>query len=397
VSAAFDHASEKSLRAEIRALLAALVPESISLTHSDLGYGFGGWSPAFLRRVGEMGWIGTLWPEELGGRNLPPRALWVLLTELASQRAPAEALFYSLAVGQCIVNYGTPELQAEFLPRVLAGEVTFSEALSEPDSGSDLLSLRTSAREESDHFVLDGQKIWTSNGAFSDFAMVVVRTSSDGPKAKSISTFIVDLDAPGVTRRPIRDLTGEPSYSEIFFDRVKVPRTHLLGARDRGLAQVLDALEWDRFWARCVKAPFLRRELEDVVAWVHTARGSGAARWDSEWVRLALADISMDIEVCDALFEDALESYGSTTTDTSADVAAAKMFADALGQRFYEVAADVLGAYGGLSDANSDAPFSGRVWRNGLNAHGLRIAGGTPEIQEATVATRGLGLPKARS
>jgi alkylation response protein AidB-like acyl-CoA dehydrogenase len=397
MTAAFDQASEAALRAEVHALLDSLAPESVPLTHSDLGYGFGGWSPAFLRRVGEMGWIGTLWPEELGGRNLPPRALWVLLQELAYQRAPAEALFYSLAVGQCIVNYGTPELHTEFLPRVLAGQVTFSEALSEPDSGSDLLSLRTTAREESDHFVLDGQKIWTSNGAFSDFAMVVVRTSADGPKARSISTFIVDLNAPGVTRNPIRDLTGEPSYSEIFFDRVEVPRTHLLGTRDGGLAQVLDALEWDRFWARCVKAPFLRRELEDLVAFVRTPPGVGAAPWDSEWVRLALADLSMDIEVCDALFEDALGSYGSTATDTSADVAAAKMFADALGQRFYEVAADVLGLYGGLSDAHPDAPFSGRVWRNGLHAHGLRIAGGTPEMQEATVATRGLGLPKARS
>ena len=149
-------------------------------------------------------------------------------------------------------------------------------------------------------------------------------------------------------------------------------------------------------WARCVKAPFLRRELEDLCAFAKTPRGASGTSWDKEWVRLAIADLSIDIDVCDALFEDALESYGSAA-DTSADVAAAKTFADALGQRFYEVAAEVLGLYGALSDASPDAPFLGRVWRNGLNAHGLRIAGGTTEIQEATIATRGLGLPKARS
>jgi alkylation response protein AidB-like acyl-CoA dehydrogenase len=392
----FDEQAEANLRAEIGALMASLPPDALALTHPDLGYGFGGWSPHFLRLIGEKGWIGTLWPEELGGLAWPPRALWVLLRELAYQRAPAEALFYSLAVGHCIVTYGTPELQRDFLPRVLAGEVTFSEALSEPDSGSDLLSLRTSARDESGCFVLDGQKIWTSNGAFSDFAMVVARTSSEGPRARSISTFIVDLQAPGVTRRPILDLTGQPSYSEIFFDQVEVPYTHLLGTLNGGLAQVLDALEWDRLWARCVKAPFLRRELEDLQALAKTSPGPAGAPWEHEWVRLALADLAMDIEVCDGLFEDALESYGSRR-DISADVAAAKMFADALGQRFYEVAADVLGLSGGLSDVHPGAPFGGRLWRNGLYAHGLRIAGGTPEIQEATVATRGLGLPKARS
>jgi len=403
--AGFTDDDEARLVAEVRAVLADPVAEAggvgaavvgepglRGMDHADLGYGFGGWSRSFLRQAGARGWISLLWPAGLGGAALPPRALWVLLHELAYGGAPAEALFYSLAVGQCLVDFATPELQRELLPKVAAGEVAFSEALSEPDAGSDLLSLRTFARRDGDHYVVNGQKVWTSNGAISDMAMVIVRTSTEGPRGRAISTLIIDLDAPGVTRRAIPDITGEPSYAELFFDDVVVPATSLLGTEGGGMAQVLAALEWDRFWARSVKAPFLRRELDDLVAFL-----KGASAWDDESVRLAVAELAVDIEVCDALFADALDRYGVPGADLSADAAAGKTFADALGLRFYEMAEDVLGLAGALSPARPDAPLGGRLWRNGLCAHGLRIAGGTPEVQESTVATRGLGLPRARS
>jgi len=400
----FTADDEARLVADVRAVLADAAAGAEEVDHSDLGYGFGGWSRSFLRLAGAQGWISLLWPAEVGGAALPPRALWVLLHELAYRRAPAEALFYSLAVGQCLVDFGTPELQRVLLPKVAAGEVAFSEALSEPDAGSDLLSLRTVARRDGDRYVVNGQKVWTSNGAFSDLAMVVVRTATDGPRGRAISTLMIDLDAPGVTRRAIPDVNGEPSYAELFFDDVVVPASALLGEEGGGLAQVLAALEWDRFWARSVKAPFLRRELDDLVAVLQqpgagglSGDPAGGAAWDDESVRLAVAELAVDIEACDALFASALDRYGAPGVDLSADAAAAKMFADALGLRFYEMAEDVLGLAGALPDSRSDAPLGGRLRRRGLSAHGLRIAGGTPEIQESTVATRGLGLPRARA
>jgi alkylation response protein AidB-like acyl-CoA dehydrogenase len=386
----FDVEAERIFRAEIQQFLVEHPVDLFPTMHGDLGYGFGAWSTPFLRAAGKQGWIGLLWPAELGGSDLPPRALWTLLSELAYGRAPAEALFYSLAVGQCIVNYGSPELQQQLLPPLLAGEITFAEALSEPDAGSDLFSLRTSAREQGNSFIIQGQKMWTSNGATADYAMIVARTSLQQPGHRGISTFIVDLRDLRVERRPLLDANGEPSFSEIFFNDLEVPASWLLGQREGAIAQVLDALAWDRFWARSTKAPFLRRELEDLCMVSRSPLPSGEVLWDHEWVRLAVAEMATDIEVCDALCEETLPLYDSGR-DTSAAFAAVKVFSDELGQRFYQLALEVLGLRAELP-ADAHSSFTDRVWLYAMAAHGVRIAGGTPEMQQSTMATRGLGL-----
>jgi alkylation response protein AidB-like acyl-CoA dehydrogenase len=379
---------EAAIRAEVAALLRATPAEALACAHADLGYGFGSWSPQFLRRLGEAELIGLAWPVYAGGRGLPPRASYVLLQELASARAPAEALLYTLAVGQCIYTVGNPQLQEEFLEPMRTGVVTFAEALSEPGAGSDLLALRTSARPDGEDWIVSGQKIWTSNGAVADYALVAVRTDTAAPRHKGISAFIIDLNAPGVQRNAILDATGEPSFAQIFFDDVRVPGHHLVGALHGGIIAVLEALEWDRLFGRCVKAPFLRRELADVVAHV-----VAAGRWDDQHVRDELARLATEIEVCDALFERALSSMENSGRSAAAEVSMAKLFADELGQRFYETVAGLLGPEAAL--APGAAPLDGRVARGALSAHGLLLAGGAPDIQRVTVATRGLGLARA--
>lgn len=384
---------EAQWRDRVRALLAAEPPESFAREHNDLGYGFGAFSRAFLHRLGELGWIDRAWPVAAGGGGEPPRARYALLHELAYGRAPAEALFYTLAVAHCIYTHGSEALQRDLLPIMAKGEVTFAEAFTEPESGSDLLSLRTSAEDCGDYFKLSGQKIWTSNGHLADYALVAARTNPAARRHRGVSMFIVDLRSAGVERRGISDVTGEASFSEIFFDGVSVPSHHLVGARDGALQVILDALEWDRLWARCVKAPYLRRELEDLVAYAKRDAGGVPPPWTRESIRSALADLAVRIEVCDALFEQALSSLERHGRSMVAEVSMAKMFADELGQSFYRTAVDVLGSRASLDARDDQAPLGGRIANGSLTAHGLMLAGGTPEMQRSTIATRALGFP----
>lgn len=379
-------------REAVRDALAADPPHGHHVAHADLGYGFGAWSPEFLQFAGRAGWISATWPKDVGGGGEPPSVRFAILQELAYGRAPAEALFYSLAVAHCIYTHGNRELQDELLGPIASGEITFAESFSEPGAGSDLFALSTRATDTGVHFQLDGQKIWTSNGAFADFALVAARTGGDAGSHRGISMFVVDLRDTGVERRPIEDITGEPSFSEIFFDGVVVPHHRLVGTVDGGLPVLLDALEWDRLWARCVKAPFLRRELEDLITQLQL---TGTARdWQDESVRHEVGKLAVRIDVCDAMFEHAvLEIEAGNATDTAA-ISWAKIFADDLGQRFYRTASDLLGlAAAGTTEMGQ---FSGleRFGHLSLAAHGLILAGGTPEIQRATIASRGLGLPK---
>ncbi len=377
-------------RLEVRAFLADKPPDEFPCAHGDLGYGFGAWSTEFLRALGDNGLIGITWPEEAGGRNRSLQDWHILLSELAYARAPAEALFYTEAVGFLIRMFGSEGVRTSFLPRMLSGEITFAEALSEPGAGSDLLALRTKAVEDADDYVVDGQKIWISNGWIADYALLAARTDPEAPRHLGISVFLVDLTSEGITRRPIEDLVGFPSFAEIFFDGVRIPKRKLIGDKNKGFQHILDLLEWDRLWGRSVKPPFLRRELHDLIEYCKNTQRSGRSLWEDPAVRSSLAGLLTEIEVSDAMFRRAVDVVDRTGKSVGHEVSMAKVFADELGQRFYRAAADILGLVG----QSTSAPLEGRIARGALTAHGVLLAGGSPEVQRITIATRGLGLPR---
>ena len=387
--------AEDALRHEVRAFIRDEPPEQFACQHGDLGYGFGAWSSQYLRRLGDKGWLGLTWPREIGGQGRSARDLFLLFQELAYGRVPAEAFIYTQAVGYSIFKFGNEQLIAELIPGMLSGRISVAEALSEPNSGSDLLSLGTSAIEDGDSYVLDGQKTWISNGWMADYALTAARTDLEAPRHKGISVLMVDLNAPGVVRRPILDLAGEPSFSEIFLEGVRIPKHYLVGVKNRGLQQILDALEWDRFWGRCVKAPYLKRELEDLVSYCKQTARNGKLLWEDVSVRRKLGGLAVDVEVCDALFLRALSALEASTHQVGHAVSMAKLFADELGQRFFECGVQLLGLYGQLTQESKWTPLQGRVARGYLSSHGVLLAGGTPEIQRITIATRGLGLPRS--
>ncbi|MFV0524502.1 MAG: acyl-CoA dehydrogenase family protein [Acidimicrobiales bacterium] len=206
-----------------------------------------GFSKEFARIMSREGWIGMGWPEEFGGRNRPPIERLVVAEEMISAGAPIAAMWFAdRQMGPTLISYGTPDQRAEYLPAMLAGETTWCIGMSEPDSGSDLASLVTSAQRDGDEFVVNGQKIWTSFGDVADYVYLICRTSKDGPPHKGISEIIVPMDSPGIEVRPITDMIRNRHFCEVYFTDVRVPVENLVGVEGDAFKQTMRQLEHER-------------------------------------------------------------------------------------------------------------------------------------------------------
>jgi alkylation response protein AidB-like acyl-CoA dehydrogenase len=284
-------------------------------------------------------------------------------------------------------------LQHEVLPRIARGEVTFWQGFSEPNSGSDLLSLQTHAVHDGDDYVLNGRKIWSSHAGIGTYGLVIARTNAQAPRHQGLSMFVVSNDTPGLDIRPIRSMTGEVYHYEVFLDAVRVPKDLLLGKEDEGFLQLLKGLDTDRFWGRFYKAPALKRLLQDLVAYANTTQRHGRPLAADPVVRRQLASLATDIEVLRMLFyrngwlirEDLPTPYESALN---------KVFADETGQKLAALGMELLGLYGPLKPGSRWARLHGKIQHIYQTSLGHTIAGGTSEVLRTTVAIRGLGLPR---
>lgn len=206
-----------------------------------------GYSKEFARELGRLGWIGMTWPTEHGGGGRPPIDRLIVGEELIAAGAPIAAMWFAdRQMGPTLIRYGRPDQQATFLPGILSGETTWCIGMSEPDSGSDLASLRTSARRDGDAWVINGRKIWTSFGAVAEFIYLICRTSNDGPPHRGISEIIVPMSTPGIEVHPITDMTGNRHFCEVAFTDVRVPLDHLVGTEGEAFRQTMSQLEHER-------------------------------------------------------------------------------------------------------------------------------------------------------
>jgi alkylation response protein AidB-like acyl-CoA dehydrogenase len=235
----------EELRREVRAFLAE---EQASRPWRPIGDFGTHHSPEFSRRLGERGWIGMTWPKRYGGHERSALERYVVTEELLIAGAPVAAHWTSdRQSGPLLLRYGSEEQRLEFLPRIARGEIFFCIGMSEPDSGSDLASLRTRAVPVDGGWELSGAKIWTSHAQRSHYMIALCRTApADGDRHKGLSQFIVDLKTPGITIRPIRNLAGNFDFNEVVFDRAFVPGNRLVGAAGDGWAQVTSELAFER-------------------------------------------------------------------------------------------------------------------------------------------------------
>ena len=386
-------ASEEAFREEVRQFLRHNPPENFSTEGMDAGYGSGAHSHAFLRALAQQGWMSMTWPHALGGQERPFMYKLILLEELAGAGAPFGPLSGCDQTADAIIRYGSPRLQQEILPLIASGEATFWQGFSEPNAGSDLLSLQTEAVRDGDHYVLNGHKIWNSHAGIGTYGLVMARTNPQAPRHKGLSMFIIANTTPGLDIRPIRSLTGEVYHYEVFLDHVQVQQDYRLGKEDEGFVHLLQGLDTDRFWGRFYKAPSLKRLLGQLVEYANVTHRRGAPLAHDPWIRRQFASLATDIEALRMLYyrNGWLLKEGLPTPYESA---LNKVFADETGQKLAAFGMELLGLYGPLKNSSRWAKLHGDIQHFYQTSLGHTIAGGTSEVLRTTVAVRGLGLPR---
>lgn len=344
----------------------------------------------FNRMLGEKGWNRLGWPEEYGGRNSAMKAA-IAGDVLSYYRAPAGGVAVTIAA-PTILLVGSEDLKREFLPRIASGEAGFWLAYSEPNAGSDLAAIKTTAVDRGDHFVVNGQKIWSSGAHVTEYAWAIVKTDPEAPRHRSATLMIIPNDTPGVTIKPIINICGNHSFNEVFFDDVRVPKKYVVGEVNQGFYNVMLALQFERL---AIGSGAFKRVLEELIQYAKETTRYGRPLAQDPHVRRRLADMAIEIEMFYSFYwQSAWIQDQGRVPETEAS--ALKLFFTELGVKLANTAVDILGPYGLLDKGSPWAPFGGRVALGYLDSISGPIGAGTSEIQKTIIATRGLGLPRAR-
>ncbi len=344
-------------------------------------------SRRITEKLAERKWLALAWPKEYGGLNAPHMQQLVYNEEMAYHGVPGGGMGVAW-VGPAIMLYGSDEQKERYIPRITSGEDVWCTLYSEPEAGSDLASLQTSAVQDGDDFVINGQKIWTSGAEYSSWGWLAARTDSEAPKHKGISTFVVPMDAPGVSIRPLVNMAGQRGFSEVFFDNVRIPKANLVGELNRGWYQVAVALDFERSGIQAYAGG--RRTLERLVSYVQEHPETMSRNPE---VRLRLADRAIEL-AAGTYIAYRIPWMQSQGIIPNYEASISKLYGSELSQRLALTGIQLLGTYGGLEPGSKWAPLKGRLERNYLSAVSSTIAAGTSEVQRGIIATRGLGLPR---
>lgn len=386
----FDYTREqKALRDELRAYLDALITEDL-LAELRAGEGGGPLYHRAIQRMGGDGWLGIGWPKEHGGQGRGPIEQFIFFDEVQRAGFPVPILTLN-TVGPTLLKFGTDAQKEDYPPRILAGKCHFSIGYTEPGSGTDLASLRTSAVREGDQYVIRGQKIWTSLADHADYIWLACRTDPEAPPHKGISILIVPADAPGVEITPMHAL-GQNNVHAVYYDDVRVPVGNLVGNENEGWHLITTQLNHERV-ALCSVGP-LERLLEETIDWAKTApNGSGGSVADLPWVRTHLARVYAKLEVLKLLNWQQAWSIAEDRL-SPADASAIKVY----GSEFYVEASRLLmeihGAAGCLDSSSEGALLKGRLERYYRMSLVLTFGGGTNEIQRDIICQAGLRMPR---
>ncbi|HXH84455.1 MAG TPA: acyl-CoA dehydrogenase family protein [Candidatus Tectomicrobia bacterium] len=343
------------------------------------------------RTMHRAGWVGITWPKCYGGRGagLIERIIWD--EEYAAARAPVlpGAMGLNL-VGPTIIQWGTDAQKERYLPAILSGDEVWCQGFSEPGAGSDLASLRTRAVDRGDRFVVNGQKVWTSGAHFAHWIMLLARTDPDAPKHKGISCFLVPMDAPGITVRPLVLLTGHRHFNEVFFTDVAVPRPALLGPLHQGWTVATTTLMHERHAAGS-RNPI--QQVARLVALARSLRRDGQTAWDDPVIRQRLAQLLIE---CEAL---RYTRYRHLTRmirgePPGPEGSILKLTGSELGLRIADAAGELLGMHALVNAPTAIVPDAPRWYNRLLAARQYTISAGTSEIQRNIIGERVLGLPR---
>jgi alkylation response protein AidB-like acyl-CoA dehydrogenase len=330
---------------------------------------------AWTRTLAEHGWTCVGWPTEHGGRGLSLAEQVAFYEEYARSGAPESVNHLGeKLLGPTLIEFGTPEQQQRFLPPIRAAEELWCQGYSEPGAGSDLANVQTKARSEGGEWVLDGQKVWTSNAHESDWIFVLARTEPGSQRHHGLSFLLVPMDQPGIEVRPIRQLTGESEFNEVFFSGARTNADLVVGAPGDGWRVALGLLGFERGVSTLGQQVTFRRELDAVTA---RARDDGA--WDDPVLRARLEDAEVELEV---MWLNAVRAPNPSV---------AKLVWAGWHRRLGEIAIDVAGPEGLLTGPDHALDEQQRLF---LFSRADTIYGGSDEVQRNILAEQVLGLPR---
>ena len=342
----------------------------------------------FRHRLAEKGWLAISWPEEYGGAGRSHIEQAIFYERMSYYRAPVADIGVLIS-GPTIMRFGSDEMKKEWLPRIAKGEIRFWLAYSEPDAGSDLASIKTSAVEDGDDLVINGQKTWSSGAHISDYAWMSVRTDPTAPPHKGISLVIVDNRSKGVTIRPLTNILGFHSFNEVFIVDVRVAKKNIVGEMNRGWYYLMVALDFERL---AVAIGSFRRTFEELLQYCKETRHNGQTVSSDPLIQDKLAELAIEIEVAYMFFwQTAWMLDQGLLPNIEASVL--KLFTTELSQKLASTGAEVMGPYAELERGSKWAPLGGRVCTGYLDCISALVGAGTSEIQRNIIAMRGLGLP----
>jgi alkylation response protein AidB-like acyl-CoA dehydrogenase len=381
---------QEKFRQEVRTFLENELPagwvDYLPVTTADhVNHSENGWDvfKDIARKLGERGWLSLFWPKEYGGQARPFVDNFIFREEMARRGSPGYNAMAARMFAPTLMKYGTKEQKETHLRPIAAGQTFWCEGFSEPEAGSDLASLKTRAIKEDNYFIINGQKTWCTFASHSDWCLLLARTDPELKRHRGITFFLVDLSTPGVTVRPTLNMIGEPHFSEIFFDDVRVPLENVVGNVNEGWQVAQTLLSFERgsieYTARVEN---LIERLKTINVSTHNTQ-----------YRHALARMVVDAEI-GRLLNYRVAWMHDQGIATEWHAAMAKLYSTELYKHAANTAIELLGMYGQLDREDVLAPLHGWFENYYLISFGATIAAGTSEIQRTIIALRGLKLPR---
>jgi alkylation response protein AidB-like acyl-CoA dehydrogenase len=385
---------EEKLRQDVREFLQEEIRQGVFQITEDAW--MTGTSREFSQKLAKRGWIGMTYPKEYGGGGRSYMERLIVTEELLRVGAPVRAHWTGdRQVGPAIAQFGTEEQKKEFLPKIIRGELTISLGFSEPEAGSDLASLRTTATEQEDCFLVNGQKIWTSSAHLSEYIYLLARTDQSVPKHRGLSLFLLDTKLAGITIRPILDIVGHHHFCEVFLEDVKMPKNALLGKKNYGWNQVGENLVFERAGMERLMTNYPL--YERLKAYVRETDQGERALSKIPWIRDKMAELEMRFETARLMVYRCawqLDRIGQTKYVPNWETAMTKAFCVDFEQDLANSATKIAGLYGNLVEGSKWVPLDGMIGRSYLCSPGYSLQGGSQEILKGIIAMRGLGLPR---
>ncbi|QEN16221.1 acyl-CoA dehydrogenase [Mycolicibacterium psychrotolerans] len=383
---------QEELRRELRSYFGKLMtPERLEALTSTSGgeIGTGNIYRETVSQMGKDGWLTLNWPEEYGGQNRDPMDSLIFTDEAAIAGAPVPFLTIN-SVAPTIMAFGTEEQKKFYLPKIASGDLHFAIGYSEPGAGTDLAALRTTAVQDGDDYVVNGQKMWTSLIQYADYVWLAVRTNPEAKKHRGISVLIVPTTADGFSWTPVHTMAGVGT-SATYYQDVRVPVSSRVGEENGGWKLVTNQLNHERVALVSAQPIFLA--LNQVREWAQNTKDAHGNRLiDSEWVQLNLARVLAKGEYLKLINWELASAKSGTLSP--ADASAAKVFGTELATEAYRLLMEILGPSATLRQDSPSALLRGRIERMHRAALILTFGGGTNEIQRDIIGMVALGLPR---